>query len=99
MQARHAYGPAVPCRCRARRRTSAHALAHTPAGLIYSIVTMPFETAKNRMAFQKPDPVTKEMPYRRWLIGPPPPSHDSAPSTSLDHLKAQAHSYAPQSAT
>jgi len=34
------------------------------AGLIYSIVTMPFETAKNRMAFQKPDPITKEMPYR-----------------------------------
>lgn len=34
------------------------------AGLIYSIVTMPFETAKNRMAFQKMDPVTKEMPYR-----------------------------------
>ena len=33
-------------------------------GLIYSIVTMPFETAKNRMAFQKMDPVTKEMPYR-----------------------------------
>jgi len=37
------------------------------AGLIYSIVTMPFETAKNRMAFQKPDPVTKEMPYRGTL--------------------------------
>jgi len=34
------------------------------AGLIYSIVTMPFETAKNRMAFQKLDPITKEMPYR-----------------------------------
>jgi len=34
------------------------------AGLIYSIVTMPFETAKNRMAFQKMDPITKEMPYR-----------------------------------
>lgn len=34
------------------------------AGLIYSIITMPFETAKNRMAFQKPDPATGEMPYR-----------------------------------
>mmetsp|Transcript_63967 Transcript_63967/g.187657 ORF Transcript_63967/g.187657 Transcript_63967/m.187657 type:complete len:300 (-) Transcript_63967:110-1009(-) len=33
------------------------------AGLIYSIVTMPFESAKNRMASQKPDPVTKELPY------------------------------------
>lgn len=34
------------------------------AGLIYSIVTMPFETAKNKMAFQKPDAVTGVMPYR-----------------------------------
>merc|ERR1711865_1279441 len=34
------------------------------AGLIYSLVTMPFETAKNRMAFQKPDPASKELPYR-----------------------------------
>ena len=25
---------------------------------------MPFETAKNRMAFQKPDPATGAMPYR-----------------------------------
>ena len=98
MQARHAYGPAVAPEG-TRRRTRAHTLDHTPAGLIYSIVTMPFETAKNRMTFQKPDPVTKEMPYRSRLIGPSTPSHDSAPSTSLDHLKAQAHSYAPQSAT
>ena len=63
MQARHAYGPAVAPEG-TRRRTRAHTLDHTPAGLIYSIVTMPFETAKNRMAFQKMDPVTKEMPYR-----------------------------------
>ena len=28
------------------------------SGIIYSVVTMPFETAKNRMAFQKPDPIT-----------------------------------------
>lgn len=34
------------------------------SGLIYSIVTMPFETAKNRMAFQRPDPVTGVNPYR-----------------------------------
>ena len=33
------------------------------SGLIYSIVTMPFETAKNRMAFQKADPVTGLKPY------------------------------------
>mmetsp|Transcript_13584 Transcript_13584/g.22376 ORF Transcript_13584/g.22376 Transcript_13584/m.22376 type:complete len:246 (-) Transcript_13584:509-1246(-) len=26
------------------------------SGLLYSLVTMPFETAKNAMAFQKPDP-------------------------------------------
>lgn len=33
------------------------------AGLIYSVITMPFESAKNRMAFQKADPVTGELPY------------------------------------
>lgn len=38
--------------------------ASMASGLIYSIVTMPFETAKNRMAFQKPDPVTNIKPYR-----------------------------------
>ena len=32
------------------------------AGLIYSIITMPLETAKNRMAFQKPDAAGK-LPY------------------------------------
>jgi len=29
--------------------------ASMTSGLVYSLVTMPFETAKNRMAFQKPD--------------------------------------------
>jgi solute carrier family 25 oxoglutarate transporter 11 len=60
--------------------------ASMTSGLIYAIATMPFETAKNRMAFQvrilllhptssshviflppvqqKPDPVTKVLPYR-----------------------------------
>jgi len=38
--------------------------ASMTSGLLYSIVTMPFETAKNRMAFQKPDPVTKVLAYR-----------------------------------
>lgn len=33
------------------------------SGLIYSIVTMPFETSKNRMAFQKADPVSGKKPY------------------------------------
>lgn len=33
------------------------------SGLIYSIITMPFETAKNRMAFQRADPVTGKRPY------------------------------------
>jgi len=33
------------------------------SGLIYSLVTMPFETAKNRMAFQKADPTTGLKPY------------------------------------
>ena len=37
--------------------------ASMTSGLLYSIVTMPFETAKNRMAFQKPDPVTGKKPY------------------------------------
>ena len=30
------------------------------AGLLYSLVTMPFETAKNAMAFQQPDATTGE---------------------------------------
>lgn len=34
------------------------------AGLLYSLITMPFETAKNRMSFQKKDPVTGLLPYR-----------------------------------
>ncbi|RYH32034.1 solute carrier family 25 protein [archaeon] len=37
--------------------------ASMTSGLIYSIVTMPFETAKNRMAFQKPDPQTGKRLY------------------------------------
>jgi len=41
--------------------------ASMSAGLLYSLITMPFETAKNRMAFQKPDPVTKIMPYRSTM--------------------------------
>lgn len=38
--------------------------ASMTSGIIYSLITMPFESAKNRMAFQKPDPVTKILPYR-----------------------------------
>eukprot|EP00931_Biecheleriopsis_adriatica_P063846 TRINITY_DN38740_c0_g1_i1.p1 TRINITY_DN38740_c0_g1~~TRINITY_DN38740_c0_g1_i1.p1 ORF type:complete len:295 (+),score=67.92 TRINITY_DN38740_c0_g1_i1:55-939(+) len=34
------------------------------AGLVYSTITMPFESAKNRMASQKPDPETGKLPYR-----------------------------------
>jgi solute carrier family 25 (mitochondrial oxoglutarate transporter), member 11 len=41
--------------------------ASMASGLLYSIVTMPFETAKNRMAFQRPDPVTGVNPYRGAL--------------------------------
>jgi len=37
------------------------------AGLMYSVITMPFESAKNRMASQKPDPVSGELPYRTTL--------------------------------
>lgn len=37
--------------------------ASMTSGLIYSLITMPFESAKNRMAFQKPDP-TGKLPYR-----------------------------------
>lgn len=33
------------------------------AGLIYSIITAPFETAKNKMASQKPDPKTGKLPF------------------------------------
>lgn len=37
--------------------------ASMTSGLIYSLVTMPFETAKNRMAFQRADPMTGVRPY------------------------------------
>jgi hypothetical protein len=37
--------------------------ASMTSGLIYSLITMPFETAKNRMAFQRPDPQTGLRPY------------------------------------
>ena len=33
------------------------------SGLLYSIATMPLEASKNRMASQKPDPVTGKLPY------------------------------------
>ena len=36
------------------------------SGLIYSVITMPLETAKNRMAFQKPLP-DGTMQYRGAL--------------------------------
>ena len=38
--------------------------ASMASGILYSVATMPLETAKNRMAFQKPDPVTKELLYK-----------------------------------
>ena len=38
------------------------ASASMTAGLVYSIASNPFETAKNRMAFQKPD-ATGKLPY------------------------------------
>jgi len=37
------------------------------AGLIYSIVTMPLEASKNRMASQKVDPITGKLPYTSTL--------------------------------
>eukprot|EP01064_Diplonema_japonicum_P008478 TRINITY_DN15943_c0_g1_i1.p1 TRINITY_DN15943_c0_g1~~TRINITY_DN15943_c0_g1_i1.p1 ORF type:complete len:334 (+),score=83.79 TRINITY_DN15943_c0_g1_i1:87-1004(+) len=39
------------------------ALSANLASLIYSLITMPLETAKNRMAFQKPD-ASGVLPYR-----------------------------------
>jgi solute carrier family 25 oxoglutarate transporter 11 len=38
--------------------------ASMSAGLVYSVITMPFESAKNRMAFQKPDPITGHLLFR-----------------------------------
>ena len=37
--------------------------ASMASGLIYSLVTMPLETAKNRMASQKIDPATGKLPF------------------------------------
>ena len=41
-----------------------HVASALSAGLFYSLLTMPLETSKNRMAFQKPDPKTGELQYR-----------------------------------
>merc|ERR1712151_478835 len=37
------------------------------SGFIYSVATMPLEAAKNRMASQKPDPTTGQLPYKSTL--------------------------------
>ncbi len=37
--------------------------ASMASGLIYSLVTMPFETAKNKMASQRIDPATGKFPF------------------------------------
>ena len=37
------------------------------SGLLYSLVTMPIESVKNRMAFQKPDPTTGKVMYTSTL--------------------------------
>ena len=37
------------------------------SGLLYSLATMPLESSKNRMASQKPDPVTGKLPYQTTL--------------------------------
>jgi hypothetical protein len=37
------------------------------SGFIYSFLTMPLETAKNRMAFQRPDPITGRVQYTKLL--------------------------------
>ena len=37
------------------------------SGFIYSVITMPFESAKNRMAFQRPDPVTGQRLYKNTI--------------------------------
>jgi len=37
------------------------------AGFIYSVMTMPLEASKNRMASQTPDPVSGKMPYTSTL--------------------------------
>jgi solute carrier family 25 (mitochondrial oxoglutarate transporter), member 11 len=38
--------------------------ASMASGLIYSVATMPLEACKNRMASQKPDPVSGKLPYK-----------------------------------
>ena len=47
--------------------------ASMTSGLLYSVITMPFETTKNRMAFQRPDPTTGILPYRSSPRHPPLP--------------------------
>jgi len=44
------------------------ALASFSAGFLYSFVTMPLETSKNRMVFQMADPKTGKLPYSSGSI-------------------------------
>ena len=37
------------------------------SGLFYSLITMPLESAKNRMAFQKPHPESGQLLYNTTL--------------------------------
>ena len=41
--------------------------ASMTSGLIYSLLTMPLETAKNRLAFQRPDPSTGALLYKSTI--------------------------------
>eukprot|EP01041_Mallomonas_annulata_P001334 gene1334-2575_t len=41
--------------------------ASMTSGLLFAVSTMPLESAKNRMAFQKADPITGIKPYRSTL--------------------------------
>jgi len=41
--------------------------ASMASGLIYSLATQPLESAKNRMASQRPDPITGTLPYRSTI--------------------------------
>ena len=51
----------------AKGSTSNVFAAAMSSGLVYSLVTMPLESAKNRMAFQTPDPVTGKLKYTKTL--------------------------------
>eukprot|EP00946_MAST-07B_sp_MAST-7B-sp1_P002829 g2829.t1 len=61
-QGKHFYAEKMPNRAPLGSTFNVFCAAMT-SGLLYATITMPFESAKNRLANQQPDPKTGKLPY------------------------------------